>query len=44
MEAKKWVAENKFRSGLKSGLDNGNYALKSLMTPQVRLTPVLFDL
>ncbi|KAI3812534.1 hypothetical protein L1987_17244 [Smallanthus sonchifolius] len=35
MEAKKWVAENKARSGLRSDLDNGMFALKSVMTPQV---------
>ncbi|PWA93147.1 hypothetical protein CTI12_AA074270 [Artemisia annua] len=34
MEAKKWVEENKVKSGLKSNLDNGFYALKSVVTPQ----------
>ncbi|KAI7757603.1 hypothetical protein M8C21_016494, partial [Ambrosia artemisiifolia] len=34
MEAKKWVAENKVRSGLRSDLDNGTFALKSVTTPQ----------
>ncbi|KAK9052797.1 hypothetical protein SSX86_029427 [Deinandra increscens subsp. villosa] len=34
MEAKKWVAENKIRSGLRSDLDNGIFALKPVMTPQ----------
>ncbi|XP_024994033.1 protein KAKU4-like isoform X2 [Cynara cardunculus var. scolymus] len=34
LEAKKWVAEKKFRSGSKSDLDNGLYALKSVTTPQ----------
>ncbi|XP_076895698.1 protein KAKU4-like [Bidens hawaiensis] len=34
LEAKKWVAENKVRSGLRSDLDNGIFALKSVMTPQ----------
>ncbi|KAK1438264.1 hypothetical protein QVD17_04070 [Tagetes erecta] len=33
-EAKKWVAENKVRSGIISDLDNGSFALKSVMTPQ----------
>ncbi|KAM0059281.1 hypothetical protein Hdeb2414_s0005g00179741 [Helianthus debilis subsp. tardiflorus] len=34
MEAKKWVAENKVRSGLRSDFDNGIFALKSITTPQ----------
>ncbi|GJU37674.1 hypothetical protein Tco_1186028, partial [Tanacetum coccineum] len=40
MEAKKLVEENKIKSGLKSNLDNGLYALKSAVTPQVRLSLV----
>ncbi|XP_071693664.1 protein KAKU4 [Rutidosis leptorrhynchoides] len=34
LEAKRWVEENKVRSALKSNLDNGTYALKSVTTPQ----------
>ncbi|KAI3728181.1 hypothetical protein L6452_16813 [Arctium lappa] len=34
LEAKKWVAEKKYRSGSKLDLDNGIYALKSVTTPQ----------